>query len=81
MFFIRFNMDVFIRTAITALGIFSWMILPIYGRLDGADPSACKSLIPGHGVSAQTDPPPFVIETNETDYIPGRSIQGRLSLN
>ncbi|XP_072037623.1 uncharacterized protein [Amphiura filiformis] len=76
MCFIQFNMDIFVRTVFTAAGICYWMILPINGRMNGADPLACKSLIPsGHGTTQQTIVSPFVIETSATQYTPGGNIQ------
>ena len=40
----------------------------------GAPSSACKTLLPGHGVDAQTIRPPYSIIVSETFYTPGAAV-------
>ena len=70
-------MDVFVRTFLITNVLLTWSEL-VNGRMNGADPTACMSLIPtGHGTTQQSTDSPFVIELSTTQYTPGGNIQGR----
>ena len=70
-------MDIFVRTFLITNVLLTWSEV-VNGRMNGADPTACMSLIPtGHGTTQQSTDSPFVIELSTTQYTPGGNIQGR----
>ena len=70
---------IFRNSSITLACMFVSMLLCVQGYPTGAPPEACRHMIPGHGVPAQTGTSnPYKVMTSKTTFsCPGDTITGQ----
>jgi hypothetical protein len=55
----------------------SLLCIGVYCNPDGAPVSACETMVPNHGVSAQTSNSPYMVTMNTSSYTAGDVIQSK----